>query len=58
MAYSGGSNDALETINVRLPDEIVRILDDMVAKGLFSNRSEAIREFARQYVIEAGGSHG
>lgn len=57
MEY-GSNKDALETVNVRLPDEIIRILDDLVAKGIFSSRSEAIREFARQYVIESGGASG
>jgi Arc/MetJ-type ribon-helix-helix transcriptional regulator len=39
-----------ETLTVRLPDELVRILDSLIDKGLFSNRSEAIREFLREYV--------
>ena len=43
--------EGLETVNVRLPDEIIRILDDLVAKGLYSSRSEAIREFSREYVV-------
>lgn len=43
----------LETVNVRLPDEIIKVLDGLVEKGLFSNRSEAIREFARQYVNDS-----
>ena len=42
----------LETLNVRLPDEIIKILDQLVARGLFANRSEAIREFVREYVLE------
>jgi len=44
-----------ETLTVRLPDELVRILDSLVEKGLFSNRSEAIREFLREYVEEQDG---
>jgi len=44
----------LETsiINVRLPDEVIRITDSLVEKELFSNRSEAIREFLREYLEE------
>jgi len=40
----------LETLNVRLPREVVGILDKLVKKGLFSNRSEAVREFCRDYL--------
>ncbi|MDD9954133.1 MAG: ribbon-helix-helix domain-containing protein [Candidatus Woesearchaeota archaeon] len=47
-------SDDLQTVNVRLPDGIVAILDNLVKKGLFSSRSEAIREFARQYVEHHG----
>jgi metal-responsive CopG/Arc/MetJ family transcriptional regulator len=58
--------DRLETLNVRLPDELLAVLDGLVDKGLFSNRSEAIREFLREYVLEhkhvsepgRGGKHG
>jgi metal-responsive CopG/Arc/MetJ family transcriptional regulator len=46
-------NDELETLNVRLPDELLKEIDDLVAKGVFSNRSEAVREFCRQYILEA-----
>lgn len=41
-----------ETINIRLPQEVVDILDTLIEKGLFANRSEAIREFCREYVQE------
>jgi len=42
--------ERLEIVNVRLPDELLRILDELVKKGLFANRSEAIREFARAHI--------
>jgi Arc/MetJ-type ribon-helix-helix transcriptional regulator len=42
-----------ETIAVRLPREVVDILDALVERELFSNRSEAIREFCREYLREA-----
>lgn len=44
----------IEIINVRLPEEIVRWLDSLVDKKVFRNRSEAIREFARDYVLNNG----
>jgi Arc/MetJ-type ribon-helix-helix transcriptional regulator len=51
------SDKHLETINVRLPEEILKILDELVERGLFANRSEAIREFAREYVLEHKGEN-
>jgi Arc/MetJ-type ribon-helix-helix transcriptional regulator len=42
----------IETVTVRLPKEVVDILDSLVERKLFSNRSEAIREFCRDYVQE------
>ena len=42
-----------EVINIRLPDEIVRWLDSLVDKRLYRNRSEAIREFAREYIMRS-----
>jgi Arc/MetJ-type ribon-helix-helix transcriptional regulator len=48
-------SDSLEAVNVRLPDELLKILDSLVAKGIFSSRSEAIREFCREYAIESKG---
>lgn len=45
-----------EVINVRLPEELILGLDKLVEKRLFKSRSEAIREFARQYVQEQTAS--
>ncbi len=42
------------TINIRLPREVVRLLDGMVARGLYASRSEAIRDFCREYLEERG----
>ena len=39
-------------LNVRLPDEVIRILDSLVEKKLFSSRSEAIRDFLREHLEE------
>ena len=41
------------TLAIRLPDEVVRILDQLVDQRLFSSRSEAIREFCRDWLTEA-----
>ena len=34
---------AMKTLQVRLPNEHIRLLDRMVRKGRFPNRSEAVR---------------
>ena len=39
-------------VNVRLPPDVIRFLDRLVKKKIYSSRSEAIREFTRQYVID------
>jgi len=41
-----------EVLNIRLPNELILELDNLVKKKIFKSRSEAIREFARQYVQE------
>lgn len=38
-------------LNVRLPEEIISWLDEIVKKKIFNSRSEAIREFSREYVL-------
>lgn len=43
----------LETVNVRLPEELLKIIDQLVERGIFSSRSEAIRDFCREYAQEA-----
>ncbi|MBT3464631.1 ribbon-helix-helix protein, CopG family [archaeon] len=42
----------ITVVNVRLPPDIILFLDKLVKKKIYSSRSEAIREFARQYVFE------
>ena len=45
----------IEILNVRLPSEITKWLDSLVKKGVYKSRSEAIREFSREYVKESRG---
>jgi len=45
----------IEIFNVRLSKEIVSWLDNLVSKGIYKSRSEAIREFSRNYIKERGG---
>jgi Arc/MetJ-type ribon-helix-helix transcriptional regulator len=42
----------IEVVNVRLPPEIVKWIDNAVGKGIYKSRSEAIRHFIRQYVLQ------
>lgn len=39
-------------LNVRLPQEIVDWIDDLVDKGIYGNRSEAIRDYLRGYILQ------
>ena len=42
-------------INIRLPDEIISWIDSLVQKNIFNSRSEAVREFSREYVLKNRG---
>lgn len=42
----------IETLNVRLPKEVVAWLDFLVKKGLYKSRSEVIRDLMRKRVEE------
>ena len=43
-------NATTEIVNVRVPKELITEIDLLVKKRVFKSRSEAIREFAREYV--------
>lgn len=43
----------VQVFNVRLPNEIIKWLDTLVKKGIYSSRSEAIRDFLRDYLRSA-----
>ncbi len=40
-------------INVRMPSAVLAWLDSLVEQGIYKSRSEAIRDFVRNYVKEA-----
>ena len=42
----------VKVLNIRVPDDLILELDFLVEKKIFNSRSEAIREFAREYVQE------
>jgi len=41
-----------EIVNVRLPKELLKKLDPLLEKKSYGSRSEAIRQFLREYVEE------
>jgi len=49
---------SIEIVNVRLPREIVAWLDQIVSRGIYKSRAEAIREFSRDYLKGVNGIHG
>ena len=42
--------EKIQVMNVRLPEEIVKWLDSLVEQNIYGSRSEAVRDFIRQYV--------
>jgi len=47
----------ISVLNVRLPLDTTEWLDSLVKRGIYKSRSEAIREFIRDFIKEnKGGS--
>ena len=46
----------VETVTVRLPRDVTAWLDSLVEIGIFKSRSEAIREFVRDFLRGHRGS--
>jgi metal-responsive CopG/Arc/MetJ family transcriptional regulator len=44
--------DKTEIVNVRLPKELLKKLDLVLKEKSYSSRSEAVRQFLREYVQE------
>ncbi len=45
----------IHVLNVRIPAEINNWLSSLVEKGIYKSRSEAIREFTRDFLKENVG---
>jgi Arc/MetJ-type ribon-helix-helix transcriptional regulator len=43
----------IHILNVRLPDDTIAWIDQLVKAGVYNSRSEAIRDFLRDYMKEA-----
>ena len=42
----------ISILNVRLPSEAIEWFDSLVDRGIYGSRSEAIRDFIRDYMRE------
>ena len=47
-----GTSEKIDVINVRLSPELIKIIDSLINQGLYSSRSEFIRDICRNYVLE------
>jgi len=45
-------NMVMKTLQIRIPKEHLIVLDKLVNKKIYPNRSEAVRDAVRKYVIE------
>ncbi len=43
-------DESVHIMNVRLPNEIVEWLDSLVEANIYGSRSEAVRDFIREYL--------
>jgi len=43
-------SEKIHILNVRLPKEVVDWIDTLVDSGVYGSRSEAVRDFVREYV--------
>ena len=44
--------EQIHILNVRLPPEIIEWLEGLVKKGIYGSKSEAIRDFMREYIMD------
>lgn len=44
----------METVQIRLTEKQIRSIDVLVRKGVYPNRSEAVRDAVRKLVIDNG----
>ena len=46
----------METVQIRLTEKQIRSIDTLVKKGVYPNRSEAVRDAVRKLVHENGSA--
>jgi len=44
---------AMETVQIRLTEDLIRMVDRLVERGIYSSRSEAVRDAVRKLVVES-----
>lgn len=44
---------AMETVQIRLTGDLIKMVDRLVERGLYSSRSEAVRDAVRKLVVES-----
>lgn len=44
---------AMETMQVRLTKDLIKMIDRLVKRGIYSSRSEAVRDAVRKLVVES-----
>ena len=44
---------AMETLQIRLTGDLIRMVDRLVEQGIYSSRSEAVRDAVRKLVVES-----
>lgn len=45
----------MEPVQVRVTRKLIELVDELVENGIYSNRSEAIRDAIRKHVINNSG---
>jgi Arc/MetJ-type ribon-helix-helix transcriptional regulator len=46
----------VKVVSLRLPDKLIEEIDDLVSSGMYANRTEALREAARNVLRSQTGS--
>jgi len=44
---------AMETMQIRLTEDLIRMVDRLVERGIYNSRSEAVRDAVRKLVVES-----
>jgi len=44
---------AMETLQVRLTGDLIKMVDRLVERGIYSSRSEAVRDAVRKLIVES-----
>jgi len=44
---------AMETVQIRLTEDLIKMVDRLVERGIYSSRSEAVRDAVRKLVVES-----